>query len=179
MTSPNRSLIGRRNRQSGEMFEKWLEDSCEFYFSQGVACIDKTPEPMKPLKPYGDRKMGQYIACFTKKAQPDFKGALCDGSCIVFDAKHTDTDKIQKGAVTEKQWETFDRYEKMGARCYIVVSLGMNEFFRVPWNVWKSMKEMFGHRYMTLKELTPYQVIQKYCKILFLEGVELHEDIKD
>lgn len=32
MTSPNRSLIGRRNRQYGEMFEKWLEDSCEFYF---------------------------------------------------------------------------------------------------------------------------------------------------
>ena len=51
MTNPNRSLIGRRNRQSGEMFEKWLEDSCEFYFLQGAACIDKTPEPMKPLKP--------------------------------------------------------------------------------------------------------------------------------
>lgn len=98
MTNPNRSLIGRRSRQSGEMFEKWLEDSCEFYFLQGAASIDKTPEPMKPLKPYGDRKMGQYIACFTKKAQPDFKGVLCDGSCIVFDAKHTDTDKIQQGA---------------------------------------------------------------------------------
>ena len=49
------------------------------------------------------------IHCFTKQAQPDFKGALCDGSCIIFDAKHTEKDRIQQNVITETQWETFDR----------------------------------------------------------------------
>ncbi|MDD2979563.1 MAG: Holliday junction resolvase RecU [Hespellia sp.] len=169
-------MIGRKSRAAGEMFEKWISDSCDFYYDQNVACIEKTPEPMRPLKPYGDRRMGQYIACFVKQAQPDFKGTLCDGSCIIFDAKHTDHDRIQQNAITETQEQTFDRYEKMGAHCFVVVSIGMENFYRVPWKVWKTMKDRFGHKYMNEEELDPYRVTTKYCKILFLEGVELRDE---
>lgn len=176
MSDLKKQVIGRRNKAAGEMFEKWINDSCEFYYTQGIASIEKTPEPMRPLRPYGDRSRGQYIACFVKQAQPDFKGVLCDGSCIIFDAKHTDLDKISQNAVTETQWETFNRYAKLGAKCYIVVSIRMEKFFRVPWDIWKSMKELFGHKYMNETELEPYQIYQKYCKILFLEGVELNEN---
>nr|DAM32582.1 MAG TPA: recombination protein [Caudoviricetes sp.] len=156
------------------MFERWLEAASGYYWEQGYACIEKTPEPMIPLKPYGVRKKGQFIACYSKQAQPDFKGVLCDGTCIIFDAKHTDADRIQQSAVTDKQKELFDKYEMMGAHCYVVVSIGLQSFYRVPWDVWKHMKENFGHKYMAVdKELKEYQVPYNCCTVKYLEGVAL------
>ncbi len=170
----DKTLEGKRNRENGLMFEEWLAFSCKYYEEKGIACISKTPEPMKPIKSLGN---GRFIACFTKQAQPDFKGALCDGSCIIFDAKHTEKDRIQQNVITATQWETFDRYEVMGAKCYVVVSIGMKDFYRVPWGIWKQMKEMFGHKYMAAgAELEPYRVPDRNCTILFLEGVELRDE---
>lgn len=173
----NTAAKGRSNRATGNMFEKWIESSCEYYWNMGYACIEKTPEPMIPLKPYGDRKKGQFIACFSKKAQPDFKGALCDGTCIIFDAKHTDQDRIQQSVITDKQRELLEKYEKMGAHCYVVVSIGLQRFYRVPWDVWKNMKELYGHKYMTPdEELKPFEVPHNLCTVKFLEGVELKNE---
>lgn len=177
MADPRRQISGVRSRASGEAFERWISAACEYYRREGYAVIEKTPEPMKPLRPYGDRRTGQFIACYIKQAQPDFKGALCDGSCIIFDAKHTEKDRIQQGVVTDAQWEAFDRYEAMGAKCYVIVSIGLESFYRIPWDIWKNMKELFGHKYMAVgEELEPYRVPDKNCTILFLEGVELRDE---
>ena len=116
---------------------------------------------------------------YEKKGQPDYKGILCDGSGIMFEAKHTDSDRINQSAVTDKQWESLDIYEKFGAHCYVMVSMGLMRFYRVPWDVWKQMKKRFGHKFMTEQELKPYQLQQKQCKILFLEGVELRGEIAE
>lgn len=173
-TNIENSIRGRCNRASGALFEKWLSAACEYYWNLGYACIEKTPEPMVPIKPYGTRNRGQFIAYYSKQAQPDFKGCLCDGSCILFDAKHTDSDRIQQSAVSDKQRELFDRYEKMGAHCYVVVSIGLESFYRVPWDVWKQMKEMYGHKYMAKgKELEAYRVPHNLSIVKFLEGVEI------
>lgn len=175
MPDPKRQIVGVRSRATGEIFENWISAACEFYRREGYAVIEKTPEPMKPLGK-ADR-FGRFLACFTKQAQPDFKGALCDGSCIIFDAKHTEKDRIQQNVITETQWETFDRYENMRAKCYVVVSIGLTDFYRIPWNIWKQMKELFGHKYMAAgKELEPYRVPDRNCTILFLEGVELRDE---
>lgn len=174
MPDPRRQATGMRSRAAGEIFERYISMSCEFYWKKGYACIEKTPEPMHPIKPYGNRNAGQFVAYYTKQAQPDFKGALNDGSCIIFDAKHTDKSRIQQGAVTEAQWETFDRYETMGAQCFVIVSINLQSFYRVPWGVWKRMKELYGHKYMASgQELEPYRVPDKSNVILFLEGVVL------
>lgn len=171
--NPKNQAINRKNRAVGELFEKWIQVACDYYWSKGYACIEKTPEPLRPLQPYGDRSGGRFIACFVKQAQPDFKGALCDGTCILFDAKYTEKDRIQQHAVTEMQWKAFDKYESMGAKCFVVVSVRLESFYRVPWNVWSHMKELFGHKYMSLEELENYKVPERNCTILFLEGVEL------
>lgn len=168
-------MQGVRNRNMGETFESYIIAACEYYWRNGYACIEKTPEPMVPIKPYGNRSRGQFIAYYKKKAQPDFKGALCDGSCIIFDAKYTEKDRISQSVVTDKQIETLDKYEKMGARCYILVSLKMQTFYRIPWEKWKSMKETYGRKYMTEEELKPYQVPYRQCAVQFLEGVVLNE----
>lgn len=173
---PKKQIRGMRSKVSGDAFERWLSSSCDYYKDLGIAFIEKTPEPMRPIRPYGDRKKGQYIACFVKCAQPDYKGILCDGTGIMFEAKHTDTGKMQQSAVTDTQWECLDTYQKFGAHCFVMVSMGLTSFYRVPWDVWKNMKQLFGHKYMTPEELHPYMLKEKQCVIQFLEGVELRDE---
>lgn len=43
------SITGLRSRESGAAFEKLIELSCEVYKSRGIAYIEKTPEPMRPV----------------------------------------------------------------------------------------------------------------------------------
>ena len=169
-----RRITGLISRKSGERFETWLSQACEYYQREGLAVIEKTPEPMKPLGKAD--KFGRFLACFTKQAQPDFKGALCDGTCIIFDAKHTEKDRIQQSVITKTQWDMLDKYEAMSARCYVVVSIGLTNYYRVPGGVWKRMKDLFGHKYMTCSELELYKVPERNCTILFLEGVELRNE---
>lgn len=176
MADPRRQIMGMRNREDGETFERWISNACDYYRSKGIAHIEKTPEPMKPLKPYGDRSKGQYIACFEKTAQPDYKGILLDGTGIMFEAKHTSTEKMNQNVVSDAQWESLDLYEKMGAHCYVMVSMNLQNFYRVPWNVWKQMKELFGRKYMTEADLEPYKLVERQCTILILEGVELRDE---
>lgn len=113
---------------------------------------------------------------YEKKGQPDYKGILCDGTGIMFEAKHTDGDRIRQNVVTDTQWESLDIYEKFGAHCYVMVSLGLTKFYRVPWATWKKMKELFCHKFMTEQELEPYRLQEKQCTILILEGVELKDE---
>lgn len=42
---PRRQIIGRRNKAAGEIFERWISNACEFYKRNGLAHIEKTPEP--------------------------------------------------------------------------------------------------------------------------------------
>lgn len=166
--SNNRQILGLQSKRMGEIFETWIADSCDTYYREDVALIEKTPEPMRPIKPY-DRRKGTFVAVYTKAAQPDFKGCLKSGQCIVFEAKHTDSDRIRQEAVTEEQSREFNRYEKMGAVCFVLVSLGLEDFYRVPWDIWKDMKVLFGHKYMDRTNLMTYRVRTEGTTIRFLE----------
>lgn len=88
------SQKGLQSKRAGEHFENMITASLNWYCDKGVAFVEKTPEPMKPLrKP--DRQ-GRFLACYTKAGQPDFKGTLAGGRAVVFEAKHTDSDKIDQ-----------------------------------------------------------------------------------
>ncbi len=170
-------IIGRNSKKSGETFERWIATACKFYLNKGFAHIEKTPEPFHIT---GKDMNGVVRGYYEKKGQPDYKGVLCDGTGIMFEAKHTDSDRIKQSVITETQWENLDIYEKFGAHCYVMVSIGLESFFRVPWSVWKNMKELFGHKYMNETELKDYRIRQSQCTILILEGIELkNENTKD
>lgn len=80
------SQKGLQSKRAGEHFENMITASLNWYCDKGVAFVEKTPEPMKPLrKP--DRQ-GRFLACYTKAGQPDFKGTLTGGRAVVFEAKH-------------------------------------------------------------------------------------------
>lgn len=176
MNDVNRLMIARRSQAVGDMFENILNTSCNYYRERGIAIVEKTPEPMRPIKPYGDRRRGQYIACYVKQAQPDYKGVLCDGRAIIFEAKHTDHDRIQESVITKTQRQNFVDFQTMGAQCFVMVSMGFQSFYRVPWEVFGDMKSHYGRKYMTLEELVPYKLSRKRGTVLILEGVVMHEN---
>ena len=53
-----------------------------------------------------------------------------------------------------------------------MVSLGLKDFYRVPWSIWKRMKEHFGHQYMNQEELQPYRIVMEKGILDFLHGTE-------
>ena len=139
------SLRNARSRRLGAAFEELIDRSCEYYKQQGIAMIEKTPEPMRTLRPLGN---GRFEAVYTKQAQPDYKGTLYGGQCIVFDAKHTDTDRIKRSVVTEEQEKCLDAHEKMIAKCCVLVSFGFKKFYKFPWKLFRDMKYHFGVKYI-------------------------------
>ena len=160
-------LQGKVNRAQGESFEEVIEASCLHYKLEGQAFIEKTPEPMKVIQAL-DRNRGIFKAVFKKPAQPDYKGTMKGGRSVCFEAKHTSTDRIKQDAVTPEQWEALDEHEAMGALCFVLVYQGYRAY-RVPWEYWKDMKRLKGHKYMNEKDLEPYQVEYTNGVIRFLD----------
>lgn len=72
-----RAVSGRRSRQLGDMFEQWILKGCGWYWDKEIAYIEKTPEPMRPIKVYGDRRKGQFIAIYTRYRHSRILRGLC------------------------------------------------------------------------------------------------------
>lgn len=153
--NPRNVLQGARNRAAGLQFEALIEAACEHYRLHDLAEIEKTPEPMQPVKDLGG---GKFVAHYAKKAQPDFKGTLAGGRAVAFEAKHTETGRMMQSAVNDEQEKRLDRHEQMGALCFVLVSFDFRLFYRVPWDVWRSMKQRYGHKYITPEEAAPYRL---------------------
>ena len=56
-------IRGKQARLAGSYFESMISGSCDYYLDRGLAKIEKTPEPMKPLGPKNYK--GQFLACYT------------------------------------------------------------------------------------------------------------------
>jgi len=149
-------MNGKRSRAAGGYWEEMIEASCQYYRLKGTAEITKTPEPMKPLARPNNR--GQFLACYTKQAQPDYKGTLAGGRTIVFEAKHTDTDRLEQRVVSEEQKNQLNRYMALGADCFVMVSFGFQQFFKIPWEVFRDMKKHYGRKYITPQDVQEYKV---------------------
>ena len=166
-----RSQRGLQSKIDGEHFENIIAASLEWYKIKGIAEIEKTPEPMKPLS--RPDKRGRFTACFIKAAQPDFKGTLDGGRSVVFEAKNTSTDKIESKAVTDDQYKRLERHHQLGAAAFVLVSFALQDFYRVPWEVWRDMKAIYGRKYIKQTELEQYRVQYIAGVLKLLEGVEL------
>lgn len=148
-------LSGRRSKAAGEHLERIIEAACQHYRLKGMAEITKTPEPMRPVKPLGQ---GKFIAHYEKMAQPDYKGTLAGGKAVVFEAKHTDSGRIQRGVISSEQEKQLDRHLLLGAECFVMVSFGFEQYFRIPWEVFRDMKQHYGRKYITSEDVQEYKV---------------------
>ena len=154
--SIRRSYTGARSRAEGAGFEAIISSACDYYRAIGRADIENTPEPMKPLG--GADRSGRFLACYTKQAQPDYKGTLKGGKAIVFEAKHTDSDRMQRSVISEEQEKQLNRHEKLGAECFVMVSFGFEQYFKIPWAVFRDMKDNYGRKYITPEDVQEYKI---------------------
>ncbi|EGW40673.1 Holliday junction resolvase RecU [Desulfosporosinus sp. OT] len=159
-----------RSKVIGDLFEDMISGACDYYYEKNLAHIEKTPEPMKVLKSI-PRQPGKFIAHFEKAAQPDYKGTLKGGRAIVFEAKHTDHDQIERSRLTQKQLDGLEKHHKLGAMAFVVVSFGFQRFYRIPWTAWRDMKDLYGRRYLKLDELDSYRVPAHGSVIKLLSGI--------
>ena len=159
-------LQGKINRAQGARFEDIIDAACLYYDAEGYAFIEKTPEPMKIIRAI-NRQRGTFETVFSKAAQPDYKGTMKHGTAVCFDAKHTESDRIKQDAVSKEQWEALDKHQALGALCFILVSLG-HRYYRVPWEEWKEMKAIHGHKYMDAEDLALREVEVKHGVVHFL-----------
>lgn len=166
--NPHNQRRGAQNKAQGGILEKFIDASCIHYRDCGLAEIEKTPEPFKVTRRVSEY---EFHGHFEKQAQPDYKGALHGGRAIVFEAKHSESDRILKNRVTEMQTATLNRYQKLGARCFVLVSLRFQVFAFVPWEHWLEMKQRFKHLHMTESDLQQYRVPFNGRIITFLKGV--------
>lgn len=150
------AIRGAQNRAAGKNFEALIETACRAYRRQGIADIDKTPEPTRQLGRMD--RTGRFSACYEKRAQPDFKGTIKGGKSVVFEAKHTSTGKMSRNVVLEQQAASLDMHESLGAWCFVLIGFGLDEYYRIPWQVWKSMKSIYGRQYVKPEDIEEYRV---------------------
>ncbi|GEK88900.1 recombination protein U [Alkalibacterium putridalgicola] len=155
-----RSYSALKAKRNGERFEHLIDVTCAHYSLRGLAHIQKTPEPLKPIKAL-NRAKGLYQAVFTKKAQPDFTGTLKTGQSIVFEAKHTDSTNITFDRINAAQERDLSFHNHLGARALVVVSFGMKKFYAVPWPAWVYLKQNSGKKSVNQKDLVDFEISTK------------------
>ncbi len=156
MDNYQKQFRGRISKSRGRMFEEIIDSACTFYELKGEAAISKSNEPMRPLSKPNNK--GQFLACFTKKSGPDYIGVRAGGRFIAMEAKHTDNDRLQQSAVDSEQEKRLNQYTALGADCFVMVSFGFREFFKVPWETFRAMKERYGRKYITPEDVREYAV---------------------
>ena len=82
---------------------------------------------------------------------------MAGGQSVVFEAKYTTTDRLRREVLTKEQMDALDRHWKMGASAAVCAGI-QDQYFFVPWKVWDGMKERFGRKYVTARDLEPYRV---------------------
>ena len=151
---PKRQLLGKIAKARGKQFESRIDDSFAYYAQKGFAIIEKTPEPMRPIKSLGE---GRFVAIFEKQAQPDYKGTLAGGQVVVFEAKSTATDRIIQDRVTEDQAERLSRCAKLGGLAFVLCQFASGQVYKLPWSIWENMQQQIGVKYITEESAAPYR----------------------
>lgn len=164
-----RQIAGARARIAGEIFENQIEGSLRWHIDRGLLKANKTPEPMKPLGKPNAR--GQFLACYTKKAQVDFSGTMYGGRSVRFEAKQTDSDRFEHKRLTDEQMDDLRDHQKLGALCFVLLCFGFDHFYRVPWQVWENMKEIYGRKYVTERDVQQFRIPVSSGVLKILHGI--------
>lgn len=152
------------NNAQGQFFERAIKAACALYSERGRADVDKTPEPFRVLEKSRD---GIFKGRFTARAQPDFQGTLDGGRSIVFEAKYTTGDRMKREVLTKPQQDALEHHSRRGAIAAVCAGIG-NDFFFVPWFIWRDMKQCFGRKYVTAADLESFR-IRFNGAVLFLD----------
>lgn len=83
---------------------------------------------------------------------------MLGGRAVMFEAKSTGTGRLNKDRVLPEQVKKLDSYTTLGAHCFIVATFDGLRVYRIPWTVWRSMKQRYGRNYVTEADIKEYAV---------------------
>lgn len=84
-------------------------------------------------------------------------GTVYGGRSIMFEAKRTSKDRITRNVLTDTQMDVLEKHSRLGALCGVCICI-QDDFFFIPWNVWRDMKEMYGRQYLKPDDIEEYKV---------------------
>jgi recombination protein U len=151
----SRNEQGKLNRQRGAEFERLIEISLDELRKRGKAYITKNCEPYKILRSIGK---GRFITVHQANNQPDYKGLLNKGKSVIMEAKYTAGNSIPQTRLTPNQTEIINEYEAFGAKCYLILGFGDGKIYRIPWQLWRDMKTLFGRKHIKQSDINRYKV---------------------
>jgi len=64
---------------------------------------------------------------------------------------------MEQSRVLQSQQDYMDRHQALGARCFVIAGFSSGTVYCVPWDIWKTMKDHFGRKYVTEADLEKYQ----------------------
>lgn len=166
-----RHLAGAKAKAAGVNFETWIDRSFRELARRGEGLIEKTPEPMRPIKSMGG---GRFVAIYEHQAQPDYKGTLAGGRTVLFEAKYCGEDRIERSRVTQGQAEYMRRMESFGAACFVLAGFSDGAVFRIPWGFFDDMRDHFGHLHIKREELEdmPWRIqTDRFGALMLLDGL--------
>lgn len=145
---------------------------CGAHLDASEPCDCKDAIEREPPKPWERLKLLAVCREVDKESGRVSVYPLDGGRSIVFEAKYTTTDRLKWDVLTQEQRDTLERHARRGALAAVCGGIG-NEFFFVPWAVWRDMKEHFGRKYVTAADLEQWRV-RFNGAVLFLDYVH-HE----
>ncbi len=118
----------------GSTLEEMVNMTNERYMEHGLACIEKIPTPIKPIK-MGKEKGTISLAYFEKKGSVDYIGVV-QGIPVCFDAKETSKDNFPLKNIHEHQIDYMRAFQKQEGIAFIVVYFTNHElFYLLPFDV--------------------------------------------
>lgn len=158
----------RMNNARGHWFESIIQNACRYYRFNGIAEVDKTPEPFRVTE---KRRDGTFTGRFTALAQPDFKGTLKGGRSIAFEAKYTSTDRMKRSVITDEQMKVLESHHNLGAVVGVCCGIG-EDFYFIPWEAWRDMKAIFKRQYVKREDIEKWRI---KGQVLFLDYIHQEE----
>lgn len=174
MIDEKKKFQSLKNNAQGRFFEAQIERACNYYREKNIANIHKVLEPFRVLKKL---PAGKFTGQFLRKAEPDFKGCLLDGQCIVFECKYTSQNKIQRSILSENQNAELERNNNLNcitAVCICFAEGLTDRYFFVPFDVWLNMEKYFGKKSVTAEDLKKFEIYYKHSiGIDFLRNIKI------
>lgn len=157
---------GKKANALGKQFETLIDYACTRYAHEGLAIIQKTPEPFKVLRRI---ESNQFIGAFEKKGQVDYCGVCEGGRAIYFEAKHFLGTSFPFTRLQAHQEEMLVKVHKTGGEAFLLLSHECQDFYKVPIDWWVKNKTMTDKKSINVKELERFRIPTQGTFIKFLE----------
>ena len=154
----------------GSALEELINRSNEKYLEKGLACIQKVPTPITPIKMNSDNKQIT-LAYFEKKSTVDYIGAV-QGIPVCFDAKECVPDTFALANIHEHQVAFMKEWEKQDGVAFLIIHfMQRDKLYFMPFS---EVYKFWNRAEQGGRKSFRYDELDEGFEILSAEGVPVH-----